>query len=129
MTPKELRIYSLMRKVVYLLHDGKCFLTGQELEEPGGAGQYQGHAWEVHHILHQRQHPHLRFYLPNCVPLAKTVHDLDQKGELRAHIIRKMGDAQYQALLLAAFKGPEPIYLDIIEQNFKDILTGKASHV
>ncbi len=120
MSPKEQRIYTLMRKVVYLLHGGKCFVTGQELKEPGG--QHWGHPWEVHHILHQRQHPHLRFDLVNCVPLAKGVHDLDQTGDLKPHIKRKMGDERYMALKLYAVQLPEPMDLDEIERTLKTIM-------
>ena len=101
-----------MRRVVFLLHGGKCFLSGQELEH---------RHWEVHHIKHQRQHPHLRYDLDNCVPLAKTVHDLDHKGELNRLIRDKIGDEAYYELTRRAHVIVR-VDLDKIEQDLKEIL-------
>lgn len=119
MTNQELRVYGLMRRVVWLLHGGKCYLSGQELADP--VTHDGGHPWEVHHIKHQRQHPHLRFDLTNVVPLAKTVHDLDHKGELRDLICKKMGIPAEAALNHKANTITRP-NLDAIERNFNNIL-------
>ncbi|KKL77460.1 hypothetical protein LCGC14_2034710, partial [marine sediment metagenome] len=81
----------------------------------------QGHPWEVHHIKHQRQHPHLRFDLDCVVPLAKSVHDLDHKGELVELIRAKKGEAAWTVLQRKANTITRPD-LAAIEQNFKDIL-------
>lgn len=120
MTPHELRIYSLMKRVIWLLHNGKCFLSGQVLEDP--VTHDQGHPWEAHHILHQRQHPHMRFDLDNVVPLAKRVHDLDQQGELNHRIRYKMGDEKYNELTRRAHVITS-VDLHAIQRRFNEIIS------
>lgn len=94
MNNREKRLYGLMRLVIWLIHDGKCYLTGQELAEPG-VENASGHAWEAHHVMHQGTYPHMRFDTDNVVPLAITVHRLDDKGELNGLIRTEMGDRAY----------------------------------
>lgn len=93
MTNREVRIYGLLRRALWILHEGKCYLAGQELADPVTHGG--GHPWEVHHIKHQGTFPHLRFDLDNTVPLATNVHALDNRGELLDLIRKKMGDPAY----------------------------------
>ena len=96
MTNRKVRIYGLLRQAVYYLHRGQCYLSGQELSDP--VTHDNGHPWEVHHVKHQGTYPHMRFDLDNCVPLSKTVHDLDHRGELVGLIRDKMGDRAFYEL-------------------------------
>ena len=112
MTNPEKRVYALLRHVVLLRHGFKCYLSGQELEH---------RAWELHHIKHQGTYPHMRFDLDNCVPLAPTVHALDQKGELVMPIRQKMGDKAWFELNRRA-NIITSVDLDAVEHNLKSIL-------
>ena len=119
MTNPEKRLYTLLRRVVWILHGGKCYLTGQVLADP--VTHDGGHPWEAHHVKHQGAYPHMRFETDNVVPLAKTVHDLDQKGELAKLIREKMGDEAYFELNRRAHIVMS-VDLDAIERQFKDII-------
>lgn len=94
MTNREKRVYGLMRLVVWHLHAGKCYLTGQALAEPGVEAS-DGHPWEAHHVMHQGTYPHMRFDTDNVVPLAISVHKLDDRGELVGRLRIKMGDKAF----------------------------------
>ena len=119
MTNPEKRVYGLMRRAVWILHGGKCYLSGQELADP--VTHDGGHPWEVHHIKHQGTFPHMRFDLDNVVPLALTVHKLDDKGELAVLICNKMGMPAWVKLNRRANVITRP-YLDAIESNFNQII-------
>ena len=119
MTNPEKRVYALMRRVVHKLHKGKCYLSGQELADP--VTHDGGHPWEVHHIKHQGTFPHMRFDLSNVVPLALSVHKLDDKGELVALICVKMGMPKWVELNRRANIITRPL-LGTIEHNFKEII-------
>ena len=119
MTNPEKRIYTLMRRVVWLLHGGKCYLSGQELADP--VTHDGGHPWEVHHVMHQGTYPHMRFDTDNTKPLAKAVHDLDHEGKLATLLRVKMGDPAYFELKRRANIITRPD-LDAIERKFKEIL-------
>lgn len=119
MTNREVRIYGLLRRAVWALHNGHCYLSGQVLSDP--RTHDNGHPWEVHHIKHQGTYPHMRFDTDNCVPLAKTVHDLDHEGSLVGLIRGKMGDRAFFKLNRRAhiITGVD---LDRVELNLKDII-------
>ena len=119
MTNPEKRVYGLLRRAVWALHGGKCYLSGQELADP--LTHDQGHPWEAHHIKHQGAYPHMRFDTANVVPLAKTVHDLDQKGELAKLIREKMGNEAYFALNRRAHIITS-VDLNAVERKLNDII-------
>lgn len=119
MTNREIRVYRLMRRVVFILHGGKCYLSDQVLADP--VTHDGGHVWEVHHIKHQRQHPHMRFDLANVVPLAKSVHDLDQMGGLSGLIHQEMGDEAWFELARRA-NIITSVDLDKVERELNEII-------
>ena len=63
----------------------------------------------------------MRFDLDNCVPLSKTVHDLDHRGELVGLIRDKMGVTAYQELNRRA-NIITSVDLDVVEILLNDII-------
>lgn len=122
MTNPEKRIYTLMRLVVWHLHNGKCYLSGRELAEPGVEAA-EGHPWEAHHVMHQGTYPHMRFDTDNVKPLALTVHKLDDRGELVGLLRKEMGDKAFFELQRRA-NIIKSVDLDKVEQD----LRAKLSH-
>lgn len=61
---------------------------------------------QIHHVLHQAQHPHLVQDALNCVIICNTCHDLDkvayvegEGSELRRILIRQRGQEWYERLI------------------------------
>lgn len=46
---------------------------------------------EIHHVMHQAQHPDMRMDEENCVLICRTCHALDDRGLLRPLLIRQRG--------------------------------------
>ena len=119
MTNPEKRVYGLLRRAVWILHGGKCYLSGQVLADP--VTHDQGHPWEVHHIKHQGTFPHMRFDTDNCVPLAVNVHKLDDKGELVGFIRAKKGEEAWFELSRRA-NVITSVDLDKVERELNEII-------